>query len=186
MRYDLARGEEFLPDFSLAELKQMAVAEKERQPRLRLLVVLNRKEGKSIDKIAAAVGLHRRAVHDILHRFEDRGLVAAYALPKPGRTKRLTTKQLVNLRKRLLQAPCKSGFKEGFWTGRMVQELIRKKYGAEYCNGWLPKVLKRAGFSYKKPRPTNPRRASEEEIIKFKKKHVGRYWLPDEKKELGW
>ena len=40
---------------------------------------------KSIDKIADAVGLHRRAVHDILHRFEERGLKAADGLPKPGR-----------------------------------------------------------------------------------------------------
>jgi transposase len=180
MRYDLARGEEFLPDFSLAELKQMAAAEKERQPRLRLLVVLNRKEGKSIDKIADAVGLHRRAVHDILHRFEDRGITAAHALQKPGRTKRLTAKQLADLRKRLLKEPSKSGFEEGFWTGRMVQQLILKQYGTEYCAGWLPKILKRVGFSYKKPRPTNPRRASDEEIASFKKKHVGRYWLPKE------
>ncbi len=185
MRYDLARGEDFLPDFSLAELKQMAAAEKERRPLLRLLVVLNRKEGKSIDKIADAVGLHRRAVHDILHRFEDRGLTAAHARPKSGRAKRLTTKQLADLRKRLLQEPSKSSFSEGFWSGRMIQELIRKKYGVEYCSGWLPKILKRAGFSYKKPRPTNPRRASEEEIAAFKKKHVGRYWLPNENNAPG-
>lgn len=180
MRYDLARGEDFLPDFSLAELKQMAAAEKERQPRLRLLVVLNRKEGKSIDKIADAVGLHRRAVHDILHRFEDRGITAAQALPKPGRTKQLTRAQLKDLRKELLQNPSKSGFDEGFWNGRMIQQLIRKKYGVQYCAGWLPKLLKRIGFSYKKPRPTNPRRASDEEIARFKKKHAERYWLPDE------
>jgi putative transposase len=185
MVWDLARGEEFLPDFSFSELKQQAMAEKRKQPHLRLLVALNRKEGKSIDKIANAVSLHRRAVHDILHRFEERGLGAANGLPKPGRTKRLTIKQLKDLRKRLLQEPVKSGFEEGFWNGRMVQELVRKQYDVHYCSGWLPKVLARLGFSYKKPRPTNPRRASPEEIAAFKKKRTERYWLPNEKKKPG-
>jgi transposase len=184
MTWDLARGEEFLSDFSLDELKERASAEKRKQPHLRLLVALNRKEGKSIDQIAQVAGMHRRAVHDILHRFEERGLEAADGLPKPGRTKRLTTKQLKDLRKRLLREPSKSGFDEGFWNGRMVQQLVRKQYGVYYCSGWLPKILARLGFSYKKPRSTNPRRASPEEIAAFKKKRVERYWLPKEKKEL--
>jgi len=185
MSWNLARGEEFLPDFSLDELKKKTSAEKRKQPHLRLLVAFNRKGGKSIDKIANVVGLHRRAVHDILHRFEERGLKAADGLPKPGRTKRLTPRQLKDLRKRLLQEPSKNGFDEGFWNGRMVQELVRKKYRVRYCNGWMPKLLQRLGFSYKKPRPTNPRRASDEEVAAFKKKRVVPYWLPNAKKEPG-
>ena len=185
MTWDLSRGEEFLPDFSLDELKEWASAEKRKQPHLRLLVALNRKEGKSIDQIADATGLHRRAVHDILHRFEERGLKATESLPKPGRTNYLTIKQLKDLRKRLLQAPSKSGFDEGFWNGRMIQQLVRKQYGVDYCIGWLPKVLAKLGFSYKKPRPTNLQRASPEEIAVFKKKRVERSWLPKKKKESG-
>lgn len=182
MTWNLARGEEFLPDFSLDELKEMTSAEKRKQPHLRLLVALNRKEGKSIDKIANAIGLHRRAVHDILHRFEERGLKAAQAMPKPGRPKKLTTRQLNNLRERLLQLPEKSGFAEGFWNGRMVQKLVSQQYRVKYCKSNLPKLLSKLGFSYKKPRPTNPRKAPTEEIAAFKKKRAGRYWLPERKK----
>lgn len=185
MTWNLARGEEFLPDVSLDELKKQIAAEKERQPRLRLLVALNRKQNKSIDQIADSVGLYRRSVHDILHRFEERGLKAAKALPKPGRTKRLATKQLSDLRKRLLQLPKQSGFEEGFWNGRMIQKLVQQKYGVKYCKSNVPKLLAKMGFSYKKPRPTNPRRASSEEIAAFKKKRVERYWLPNAKKEPG-
>ncbi len=183
MVWNLARGEEFLSDFSLDELKKMASAEKKKQPHLRLLVAINRKEEKSIDKIAHAVGLHRRAVHDILHRFEERGLKAAQGLPKPGRTKHLTEKQLIDLRKRLLKSPKENGFSEGFWNGRMVNNLISREYKVKYSKNWLPQVLKTIGFSYKKPRATNPRRASEEEVAAFKKKRVERYWLPNGKGE---
>lgn len=183
MTWNLARGEEFLPNISLNGLKKQIAAEKERQPRLRLLVALNRKQNKSIDQIADSVGLYRRAVHDILHRFEDRGLKAAKTLPKSGRPKKLKTKQLEDLRKRLLQLPKESGFDEGFWNGRMIQKLVYKKYKVQYCKSNVPKLLSKIGFSYKKPRPTNPRRAPPEEIAAFKKKRIERYWLPKKKKE---
>lgn len=183
MHWNLARGEEFLPDFSLVELKKCVAAEKKRQPRLRLLVVLNRKEGKSIDQIADAVGLHRRTVHDILHRFDERGLPAAQALPKPGRTPHLTKKQLQDLRTRLLDSPRESGFDEGFWNSRMIVAFVKKKYKVHYTREHTTRLLAKLGFSYKKPRPTNPRRASPEEIAAFKKKRVERYWLPEKKKE---
>lgn len=185
MFWDLARGEEFLPDFSLNELKKLASAEKRKQPHLRLLVALNRKEGKSIDKIADAVGMHRRAVHDILHRFQERGLDAAKGKPKPGRPKKLSAKQLQDLRERLLKKPRESGFDDGFWNSRLIQKLVRRQYGVRYCKSNLPKLLSKLGFSYKKPRPTNPRKASPEEIAAFKKKRAERYWLPKTKKEPG-
>ncbi len=183
MTWNLARGNEFLLDFSLGELKERVAAEKKRQPRLRLLVVLNRKQDKSIDQIADSVGLHRRAVHDILHRFEERGLAAARSLPKPGRTPNLTRKQLQDLKKNLLRAPKDSGFAEGFWNSRMIQKLVCKDYSVKYCKSNMPKLMAKIGFSYKKPRSTNPRKASPEEIAKFKKKHAERYWLPNTKKE---
>ena len=183
MTWNLARGEDFLPEVSLNELKKHAKAENRAKPKTRLLVAIHRKEEKSIDWISNAVGLHRRAVHDILHRYEDRGLKASQALPKPGRQKHLTEKQLQNLRKRLLQSPKANGFIEGFWNGRMVSKLISREYNVKYSKNWLPELLKRVGFSYKKPRATNPRKAPPEEIEAFKKKRVERYWLPNGKEE---
>lgn len=183
MFWDLARGKDFLPDFSLNELKQKASAENDRQPRLRLLVALNRKEGKSIDRIANAVGLHRRAVHDILHRFEERGIAAAQSLPKSGRIPHLTKKQLQDLRKNFLSSPKECGFDEGFWNSRMIVYFVKKKYKVEYTREHMTRLMAKLGFSYKKPRPTNPRKAPPEEIDAFKKKRVERYWLPNARKE---
>lgn len=183
MAWNLARGEDFLPEFSLIELKQHAKAETKAKPKVRLLVAIHRKDGKNLDWISNVVGLHRRAVHDILHRFEERGLGAVHALPKSGRPKHLSEKQLQDLRKRLLQSPKSNGFSEGFWNGRMISKLISREYKVKYSKNWLPKLLEKIGFSYKKPRATNPRRASEEEVAAFKKKHVGRYWLPNEREE---
>lgn len=185
MSWNLARGEEFLSNVSLAELKKQIATEKKRQPRLRLLIALNRKKGKSIDQIADMIGLHRRAVHDILHRFEERGLDAAQAKPKPGRTPHLTKKQLQDLRKRLLRTPQQNDFDAGFWNSRLVQKLVHQQYHVQYCKSNLPKLLSKLGFSYKKPKPTNPRMASDEEVAAFKKKRVVPYWLPNAKKEHG-
>ena len=183
MSWDLARGEEFLSDFSLDELKEQVAAEKDRQPRLRLLVALNRKQDKSIDQIADAVGLHRRSVQDILHRFEERGLNAARSLPKPGRTPHLTRRQLKDFRKYLLRSPKECGFVEGFWNSRMVVSFVKKKYKVKYTREHLTRLMTKLGFSYKKPRATNPRRASPQKIAAFKKKQAERYWLPNARKD---
>ena len=181
MTWDLPRGEEFLPRTSLSELKRRMEAEHEAKPRLRLLIASHRKRGKSLDEIVEACGVPRRTVHGTLERFVENGLSAAHAVKQSGRPKRLNAVQLRSLRARLLRSPQKSGFREGFWSTRMVLALVGRKYGVAYTREHMTRVLAKLGFSYKKPRPTNPRRASDEEVAAFKKKRVERYWLPDAK-----
>lgn len=53
MGWDLAKGEDLLPKFSIDELREMQRQEKQTKAKLRLLVALRRKEGLSFDRIAA-------------------------------------------------------------------------------------------------------------------------------------
>lgn len=159
----------------------MAAKETKASVRGRLLVALHRKQGWSIDSIATSISLHRRSVHDILHRFIKRGIKAAESLPKSGRKKHLTSVQLKRLKSKLLKSPTASNFEGDFWNSKMVSELVRKDYRVTYTARHTTRLLSRLGFSYKKPRPVNPRKASAEEIIAFKKKLVGPCWLPRSK-----
>lgn len=172
-----------MPHVSIDHLKKMAANETNAPTRTRLLVALHRKQGWSIDSIAEAVSLHRRSVHDILHRFLKRGLKAAESLPKSGRKKRLTKTQLKRLKNKLLKPPSASKFRGDFWNSKMVSELVRRESGVSYTMRHTTRLLSRLGFSYKKPRPVNPRRASAEEIAAFKKKHAEKCWLPSAKAE---
>jgi transposase len=178
MSWDLPVGEAFLPRVSMSHLKKLAANESIAAARVRLLVALHRKQGWSIDSIAESVSLHRRSVHDILHRFIERGLKAAESLPKSGRKKRLSNVQLKSVKNKLLKSPKSSKIEGDFWNSKMVSELVRRECGVSYTARHTTRLLSKLGFSYKKPRPANPRRASDEEIAAFKKKRVERCWLP--------
>ena len=168
MTWNLPRGEDFLPRTSLSEIKQKMQAEHQAKPRLRFLIALHRKQGKAIDEIVEACGVPRRTVHGTLERFTKNGITAAHAVKQTGRPKRLQPKHLRDLKKRLLRSPQQNGFRESFWTTRMILELVKRFYGATYDVSHLRRLLHALGFSYKKPRPTNPRRASDEDIADFK------------------
>ena len=176
-------AETFLPNVSLTHLKKLTAKETNATARVRLLVALHRKQGWSIDTIAESVSMHRRSVHDILHRFIDRGLKAAESLPKSGRKRRLTNAQLKRIKGKLLKSPKASKFEGDFWTAKMVADLVRREYGVNFTARHMTRLLSNLGFSYKKPRPINPRRASAEEITTFKKKRGERYWLHGVKDE---
>lgn len=153
MTWDLARGEAFLPRVSLGELKRLMAAEPEAKPRLRFLIALHRKQGKSLDEIAEACAVPRRTAHGTIERFCDRGLNAAHDAEKEGRPNRLTSKQLIQLKRRLLRSPKASGFSENFWTTRMVIKLVEREFGVLYTPQWMWTLLRKLGFSSKKPRP---------------------------------
>jgi transposase len=51
----------------------------------------------------------------------------------------------------------------------MVLEHVRRKYNKEYKARGMLNVLRKVGFSPKKPRPANAKRASKKEIESFKK-----------------
>ena len=183
MSWNLPVAEAFLPSVSLTHLKKLAAKEPNAASRVRLLVALHRKQGWSIDAIAESVFLHRRSVHDILHRFMERGLAAAESLPKSGRKRHLTNTQLKRVKNRLLKSPKASKFEGDFWNAKMVLELVRRECGVTYTARHTTRLLSQLGFSYKKPRPVNPRRASAEEILAFKKKGVERFWLQSAREE---
>ncbi len=177
MVWSLSAGNEFLPEVSVVELKKLIASEKKAKPRTRLLIALRRKKGESIDEIVETCTVPRRTVHGTLHRFQERGITAAHSVKQTGRPKRLSPKQLSELRKRLLASPKASGFKESFWTTRMVIALVNREYGISYTPQWMWTLLRSMGLSCKKPRPTHYK-ASPEASEAFKKRQDGKSAAP--------
>jgi len=108
----LCKGDDFLPDVSVDELRRRIAVEKKVKPRTRLLIALHRKKSGGLDGIADACSVPRRTVHGTLQRFQERGLDAAYGIKQTGRPRRLSPEQLRDLRKRLTVSPHDSGYKE--------------------------------------------------------------------------
>ena len=49
------------------------------------------------------------------------------------------------------------------WTGRMMTEHVRRKYGIEHTLRTMQRLMHYVGFSYVKPRPKHPKSASNRE-----------------------
>jgi transposase len=169
--WDLPKGDEFLPRVGLRELENLYSQEQKAKPKIRLLCAIHRKKGESIDEIVSVANLKRTTVHDILHRFCERGVAGKDSIKQIGRPAFLTLKQRKNLIKHLERGP--PGNKTGLWTTKEVRDFIHKKYGVTYTNVHVWELLQVAGFSLQRPRPRYYEAPEKEEVDKFKKKLPG-------------
>lgn len=170
----LSRDEDFLRRVSVNVLQQLYAAEQNKKKKLRLLVAIHRKKGKSIDNISDLLNLPRRTVHGWLWRFENKGLKGIADKKQTGRPKRLLEKHLKALRKDLIQPPEKFGYAYGMWDTKIVQEHVKKKFGKHFGGRHMRRLLHRMGFSQQKPRPSDYR-ANKASQTRFKKNSKGWY-----------
>ncbi len=138
--------------------------------KLRLLAAIKRKEGLSIDDIAASINKPRRTVHGWLHRFEQRGLAGVRDKKQPGRPPKLKKSQLKQLRADLLKGPQACGYGEQLWTRKLVQEHVRKRFGASFVERHMTRLLHKLGFTCQKPRQRHYKAAPKRSQEHFKKR----------------
>lgn len=179
----IKKGTAFLQNISTRKLKKAFAAEKNVKAKMRLHAALLRRKGKKIEDIASTLEKPKGTISKWLNLLEDKGLSAAIPKKQPGRPRRLANKQLKTLYNDLLKTPEKLGYSNGFWSTRLVKEHVRKKFKATFTPRHMTRLLSKIGFSFKKPRTFNPRRATAEELLAFKKKRVEWCWLPNAMEE---
>lgn len=180
----IASGTDFLGNISTSKLKKAYAKEKNLKARMRLHAALLRRKGRKIADIADTLEKPKGTISKWLNKLQDGGLAAAVPTKQPGRPRRLAPEQLKALRHDLLKLPEKHGYASGFWSTRLVKKHVMDKFKASFTPRHMTRLLSRIGFSFKKPRAFNPRRASAEEIDTFKKKRAEWCWLPSAKGEL--
>jgi transposase len=166
--WDLTKGKDFLSAVSLQQLRTAYDTEQGTKAKIRLLCAIHRKQGESTDSIMKITNLSKSTVHDVLHRFVERGLDGKDAIKQDGRPPKLTVKQRRKLLGLLDQGPPYNS--SGLWTTKEVRELIRKKFGVEYTPVHVWELLQAAGFSIQKPRPRNYKAPSKWKMTHFKKR----------------
>lgn len=169
------RGDDFLGGVSVGSLRRHYLEEHDIRARQRLQAAFLRKQDKTLEEIADAVGKPFNTVSDWLRRFEEEGLKSAKDKPRSGRPRHLTEKQLHALRNDLINGPAAFGYPEGFWSTRLVQEHVRRNFRARYVSRHMTRLLHKLGFSLKKPRPSDYR-ANKAQQKHFKKKSP--VWFP--------
>ena len=146
-------GKAFLPDLSVARLEKLYKREKKNsRAKLRLLAAMLRKNGMTMGQIAENLHTPVGTIHAWLRRFLDGGLNKLRDEHRTGRPSKLNIEELKELRHDLLRGPKANGFNAPFWTTKIVQEHVKRKYGKEYRVRGMRNMLHRVGFSSKMPR----------------------------------
>lgn len=108
-------------------------------------------EGMSNKDIALALDVSVRSVLHWLRLVTTKGVEALKAKAHPGRTPKLTPKQIEKVQSLVLKGATANGFSNELWTGPRVAQLIRDKFQVTYHNKYLPDLLKKMGLSCQKP-----------------------------------
>lgn len=162
------KGNKFLSGISTERL--VALYNKERHPKakIRIQCAILRKKGKTQAEISESTNWPIQTVSDTLIRFEERGLDGRYAIKQTGQPTKLNRKQKAKLKKMIVEPPQKQGLPFITWTSKLVQYVIKKRFGVIYVLRQVYNLMRGFGFSIQRPRPEHLK-ANKELQLKFKK-----------------
>ena len=171
-----------LNEISLDELHNALETVEGKRPTQRLLAAILYKDGVPQTQLAEWNDTGRRTIYSWLMRFDtDESLVeAARDNHRSGRNRKLSERQLNLFRQTVWERPEEAGYDEPAWTTKLVRHHLKEVYGVEYSIPSCRRLLKEAGLSYQKPRPTNAKAEPEdrEEFDETLKKTAEKWTLP--------
>lgn len=139
-------------EFSSSEL--FGLARKERRPwiRRRIQAIATVRAGtQSREAIARKYGTDSDQVRLWIKRYNAGGLAGLEDKPGKGAKRQLSEQQEAALKKTLAKTPRKSGIQTNLWTGRAVQEYLKKRswFSCSIAEAYV--LLHRLGFTLQRP-----------------------------------
>jgi transposase len=155
-------------DYSAEQLRALARRSKDVNRSRRLLSLAAVRDGMDRGAAAKIGGMDRQTLRDWVHRFNAAGpdgLVDNWtAGPKP----RLSAQQLAELAKLVEAGPDRE--KDGVvrWRRMDLKRVIAERFGVDFHERYVGKLLKKLGFSHVSARPRHPKQ--DERIVEAFKK----------------
>ena len=118
----------------------------------RAKAVLGYLRGVRVVELAEELDVTRGSVNRWLQWFDATGTDGLKPRVAPGAPCRLSADQLSDLTTLVEAGPQAAGYSTGVWTGPMIGDLIRRRYGVRYHNHHIPRLLHKLGFSVQRPR----------------------------------
>jgi|SRR5579864_5529265 len=155
-------------DFSAEALRRLAKRSKDANQSRRLLSLAAIRDGMDRSEAAKIGGMDRQTLRDWVHRFNadgPDGLVDNWmGGPKP----RLAGDQLAELAAIVETGPDPRIDGVERWRRVDLQRLIATRFGVDYHERYVGKLLKKLGFSHMSARPRHP--AQNERVVEAFKK----------------
>lgn len=108
--------------------------------------------GIKVIALSAKLDVTRGSINRWLQWFEAAGTDGLRPRERVGGAPRLTEAQQQDLVLLIEAGPQAAGFQTGLWTGPMIGDLIRRRFGVSYHNHHVPRLLHRLDFSVQRPR----------------------------------
>jgi transposase len=155
---------------ALRALLQEAESAKDLGTWRRAKSVLGYLDGQKVIALSEALDVTRGSINRWLQWYQAMGAEGLRDAERPGPTPRLSETQEAELATIIEAGPQRAGFTSGMWTGPMIGDLIRRRYGVRYHNHHIPRLLGRMGFSVQRPRKRLARADAEAQTLWLRKK----------------
>jgi transposase len=136
----------------------------------RTKAVMSYLAGESVISLAADLDVTRGSVNRWLQWFEAMGTDGLRTGKAPGNPPKVNEAQRAELAALIEAGPQAAGFTSGLWTGPMIGDLIRKRFGVTLHNHSVPRMLNQMGFSVQRPRKRLARADAEKQALWLKKR----------------
>ena len=145
-----------LDEITIEELQDTLDNVDGKRPTQRLLAAIAYKNGVSQTELSEWYGVQRRTIYNWLARLDtDEPLEHAVTDDhRSGRNRKLSEQQQQKFDQALQQPPTEVGIDAPAWTPALVQTFLEGTYDVKYSLPSCRRLLKEAGLSYQKPRPT--------------------------------
>lgn len=152
----MGRAVEMRNDFSSSELRRLAKASKDVNQSRRLLSLAAIGEGMNREDAARMGGMDRQTLRDWVHRFNALGPEGLKDIRGPGPKPRLTSGNRDKLAAIVEAGPDLAIDGVVRWRRIDLQKVIKERFGVDYDERYVGKLLKQLGFSHISARPRHP------------------------------
>jgi len=143
--------------WTASELRRLAASSRHANQSRRLLSLAAVLDGMNRTEAARIGGMDRQTLRDWVHRFNERGaegLRDDWIREKP---RRLTAAQQAELATLVETGPDRAVHGVVRWRRVDLQRLIAERFGIDYHERTIGKLLKHLGFSHLSARPRHPK-----------------------------
>ena len=155
-------------DYSAEELRALAKRSRDANQSRRLLSLAAIRDGKDRGEAAKIGAMDRQTLRDWVHRFNRAGPDGLLDHWTSGPTPRLSADQLAQLAAIVETGPDRKVDGVVRWRRIDLKHVIAARFGVDYHQRYVGKLLKKLGFSHMSARPRHP--AQDERIVEAFKK----------------
>ncbi len=143
-------------DFTAAELRALASKSRDARQCARLLALAGVAEGRSRLEAARLGGMDRQTLRDWVHRFNQEGPAGLIDRKSPGAPAKVSAEQKAELAEIVERGPDVARDGVVRWRRIDLQQVIKDRFGVDYHERSVSRLLHELGFAHMSARPYHP------------------------------